>query len=1020
MSDRFCRLVREWLQDLGDGIARLRGPSSQAARAIAAGDASRDRKHYAEAARHYRAALETDPTLAAIAVQYGHMLKEAGDRRGSEAAYRHALQQAPDEADTHRQLGHVRKLQGDWTGALQAYARAVELDPTLDDLQPEMERVAASLDASTLEAVEAALLQTADEAVDRRDWSRAIERFGELGRRRPGLSTVWVRYGLALAKAGRRFPALRAFQHAVGLRPNLSQGWLHLGRTLTSLGEDAAARAAYRRAASLHPSSTLIGAALAELDREPSAAAGLVTAFDDGGQRVEDADPIWPRFRGAWLPRRMRELLAGRYGEDVIPLYTHLMWVVEAFAEQPASFRAPIDTPLMLERIRSAALHLGAAEVRASIIIPVFNNLVYTLTCIASILEHGARVPFEIIVGDDQSSDETFAVLTSIGGCLRIVRHATNLGFLHNCNRTAEFARGAFIVLLNNDTLVLPEWLDAMIATFEAYPAAGFVGSKLINGDGTLQEAGGIVWRDGSGRNFGRNADASRPEYNYLKEVDYVSGASIALPRALWDTLGGFDPIYAPGYCEDSDLAFRVRAAGFQTLYQPASSVIHHEGRSHGRDINTGVKSYQRINRQTLRARWQTTLDDEHLVKNDSVFVARDRSRGKTHMLVVSRSVPQWDRDAGSRTLYDYLKLFRDHGFQTTLWPETGNRDRESLRRLQDLGIEVLDASADAGPFPEWLQPHRTFIDYAFLDRPRHAQSYLAALAAGRTKVLYYGQDLSVHRTLRNGETASDPALLERPKAERAREAWSTCQLILAPRIEQAEAAQGWVEEGRPVASIPVRIFSDAALDAARAKLEGPDRADPSGLMFVGGFAYPANVDAIAWFVTEVMPLVRQSKPDALLRVAGSQAPQAVADLSSDHVVVLGRVSEDELQALYASSAVAVVPMRHGAGVRGKLIEAFVNGTPVVSTTLGVQGIDDPQSMAFVGDGPSAFARQVILAIDDRQEASRRAQHAVAYLRRHYTVASAVEALAPMMPELRREPAFSGAGSPADGPMAAR
>lgn len=1019
MSDRFSQLVREWRQNLGDRIVRMRGPADQSARAIAAGDAARDRKHYPEAARRYRAALETDPTLAAIAVQYGHMLKEAGDRRGSEAAYLHALQHAPDEADTHRQLGHVRKLLGDWTGALQSYARAVELDPTLDDLQPEMERVAARLDAATLEAVEAASLQTAGEAVDRRDWSRAIEDFGEVARRRPGLSTVWVSYGLALAKAGRRFPALRAFQHAVGLRPNLSQGWLHLGRTLTSLGEDAAARAAYRRAASLHPSST-IGAALAELDRAAGDVAGLVTALDDRRQRVDDADPIWPRFRGAWLPPRMRELLAGRYGEDVIPLYSHLMGVVETFAEQPANYRAMIETPLMLERLRSAALRLETAEVRASIIIPVFDNLVYTLTCIASILEHGARVPFEIIVGDDQSSDETFAVLTSIGGCLRVVRHATNLGFLHNCNRTAELARGAFIVLLNNDTLVLPEWLDAMIATFEAYPAAGFVGSKLINGDGTLQEAGGIVWRDGSGRNFGRNADASLPEYNYLKEVDYVSGASIALPRALWSTLGGFDPIFAPGYCEDSDLAFRVRAAGYQTLYQPASSVIHHEGRSHGRDINAGVKSYQRINRQTLRARWQTTLDDEHLAKNDSVFVARDRSRGKTHVLVISQSVPQWDRDAGSRMLYDYLKLFRDHGFQTTLWPETVSGDRESSRRLQDLGIEVLDAPADAGPFPEWLEHHRSFIDYAFLSRPHHALTYLDALAEGRMKVLHYGQDLPVCRTQQEGRIASDPALLERPKAERVRYAWRTCQLILAPGSGRAEAAQGGVEDGKHVAAIPVRIFSDAALDAARAKLESPHRADPSALMFVGGFAHPANVDAIAWFVMEVMPLVRQSNRDVHLRVAGSQAPQVVADLSSDRVVVLGRVSEDELQALYASSAVAVVPMLHGGGVRGKLIEAFVNGTPVVSTTFGVQGIDDPQSMAFVGDDPAAFARQVLLAIDDRHEALRRARHAMAYLRRHYAEASAVEALAPMMPELRGKPAFSGAGSPADGPMAAQ
>ena len=189
-------------------------------------------------------------------------------------------------------------------------------------------------------------------------------------------------------------------------------------------------------------------------------------------------------------------------------------------------------------------------------------------------------------------------VLGAIGGCVRVVRHDLNLGFLKNCNATAEAALGDVVVMLNNDTLVLPGWLDALIGTFDASPEAGFVGSKLLNGDGTLQEAGGIFWRDGSAWNFGRNADSTLPEFNYVKDVDYVSGASIALPMTLWNELGGFDPIYSPAYCEDADIAFRVRALGYRTLYQPRSALIHHEGRSHGLDLESGIKAYQVINQQ--------------------------------------------------------------------------------------------------------------------------------------------------------------------------------------------------------------------------------------------------------------------------------------------------------------------------------------------------------------------------------------------------------------------------------------
>lgn len=991
---RWRRAVRAG--SVGAFLFRVGGRSRRVRQAIAAGDAARESRRYGEAARHYRAALERDPTLAAIEVQYGHMLKKIGDWRGSEAAYERALRQSPEEPDTDRQLGPIRKLPEDRPGAFEACSRAFDIDPTLGDLQAEMEQVAARLDA-----VDSALLQAAGDADGRRDCGQADDADRELVCRRPGLSTLWVRCGIALAKAGRRFPALRAFQRAVALRLKVGDGWLHLGRALAGLGERAAARASYGRV-SLRPSSRQIPAELAGLDRAAAGEAPDTGGSGDDRRNVGEGDAGWPRFGDAGLPPRLHELLARCYGEDVIPRYGHLMGVVAAFADEPSRFRAAADASLMLDRMRSAALRLEADGVRASIVIPVFDNLVYTLTCIASILEHGARVPFEIIVGDDRSSDETAAVLTGIGGCVRVVRHAANLGFLHNCNRTAEVARGEIIVMLNNDTLVLPGWLDAMIGTFAAYPGAGFVGSKMINGEGTLQEAGGIVWRDGSGWNFGRNADPSWPEYNYVKEVDYVSGASIAVPRALWDRLGGFDPVYAPGYCEDSDLAFRVRAAGHQTLYQPSSAVIHHEGRSHGRDIAAGIKSYQRVNRQTLRARWQTTLAMDHLDRGEDVFVARDRSRWKPHILFISGSIPACGRDAGSRRLIDYLTFFRDWGFQVTLWPDDMNEDGGDRRRLQDLGIEVLYSQAFVDGFPQWFDRRGSWIDYAFVSRPPRASSYLETLAGARTRVLFDGGRSPAGRD-------DDPTAGLILPEHTALETSARSPVILASSAQEADDLRGSADAGRPVAVVPIHIVSDAALEAAAAKLEDAmDRADPHALLFIGAFGHAPNVDALAWLVTQVMPLVRQRNPAVRLRVAGSHVPQAVADLASDDVTILGHVGEDELRDLYGSSAVAVIPVRHGAGVRGKLIEAFANGTPVVSTSLGVQGIPEPRSMAFVGDDPSDFARQVLLAITDRAEALRRARRAVAFLREHYTEASAVEGLAPYVPELRGSPARSG------------
>ena len=153
--------------------------------------------------------------------------------------------------------------------------------------------------------------------------------------------------------------------------------------------------------------------------------------------------------------------------------------------------------------------------------------------------------PIRVIVVDDHSSDETAERLADIQG-LVYLRNEKNLGFIGSCNRGAEAARGRYLVMLNNDTQVMDGWLDALLNTFKTHPDTGLAGARLIYPNGSLQEAGGIIFNDGSGWNYGRNAEAGRPEYQYLREVDYCSGACIMVPRELFSELGGFDSAFAP------------------------------------------------------------------------------------------------------------------------------------------------------------------------------------------------------------------------------------------------------------------------------------------------------------------------------------------------------------------------------------------------------------------------------------------------------------------------------------------
>ena len=219
-----------------------------------------------------------------------------------------------------------------------------------------------------------------------------------------------------------------------------------------------------------------------------------------------------------------------------------------------------------------------------SIIIPVYNQIHYTYACLLSILEHTKDVSYEVIIADDVSTDAT-EHLSEYAEGLVICRNSTNQGFLRNCNNAARHARGKYVMFLNNDTQVTENWLSSLVQLIESDPSIGMVGSKLVYPDGRLQEAGGIIWSDGSGWNYGRLDNPDKPEYNYVKDVDYISGAAILLSNELWNQIGGFDTRFAPAYCEDSDLAFEVRKAGYRVVYQPKSRVIHFEGVSNGADV---------------------------------------------------------------------------------------------------------------------------------------------------------------------------------------------------------------------------------------------------------------------------------------------------------------------------------------------------------------------------------------------------------------------------------------------------
>ena len=270
-----------------------------------------------------------------------------------------------------------------------------------------------------------------------------------------------------------------------------------------------------------------------------------------------------------------------------------------------------------------------------SVVICAYGKVGMTMECLWSIHEaqgsNSAQV--EVIVVDDASPDDTTAVLSQLRG-LKLVTLTSNEGYLGAANRGIEVASGRHILLLNNDTLPQGRWIDPLLETLEQR-GAGAVGARLVFDDGSVQEAGSIIFSDGSGWNYGRGMRPDDPRVGYERRVDYCSAAALLVDGTLLRNRGGFDERYRPAYYEDTDLCFAIREAGREVWYQPASIVVHLEGQSHGTDTASGVKKHQAINQAVFRARHAAALELQQEPGPASVGVARERVRGRVIVIEI-------------------------------------------------------------------------------------------------------------------------------------------------------------------------------------------------------------------------------------------------------------------------------------------------------------------------------------------------------------------------------------------------
>ncbi|MBX3726989.1 MAG: glycosyltransferase [Xanthomonadales bacterium] len=623
-----------------------------------------------------------------------------------------------------------------------------------------------------------------------------------------------------------------------------------------------------------------------------------------------------------------------------------------------------------------------STQPEVSIVIPVHGKLPYTCACLASLVRHAGLTPFEAIVVDDASPDDSAAVLAQVEG-LRLLRNASNLGFVGSCNAGAAAARGRWLLFLNNDTTVTEGWLEALLATFDEFPEAGLVGARLVYPDGRLQESGGLVFADGSGWNYGRFGDPSDPRYAWARATDYCSGAAIVIARALFERLGGFDQRYSPAYYEDTDLAFKVRDAGRDVVVQPAATVVHHEGVTAGTDTGSGIKRHQVVNQATFAERWRDALARQPAPGCDVDDLVRRAPRGR--VLVVDATTPEPDQDSGSVRLVNLFRLLRRSGRHVTFLADNRARVPGYTERLQAIGIEVLYDPWLGDPI-DWLRRHGPTLDAVIVCRHYIAASWLHLVRryAPRARFVFDTVDLHYLREQRAAELSGSAELARQAAVTRGQELRLVRAADVTVVVSPAERALLAVDA--PGARVEVLSNIHPVHGCRRPWAQ---RAD---LWFVGGFQHPPNVDAVSWFVAEVFPAIRQRLPGVRFHVVGSKMPASIRALAGDAVEIHGHVAD--LDPFLDGCRIAVAPLRYGAGVKGKVNMSMSCGQPVVATPMAVEGMHLADgSEVLVADDAARFADAVVRLYQDESLWDRLSAAGLDNVRRHFSFEAAQAAL---------------------------
>ena len=567
------------------------------------------------------------------------------------------------------------------------------------------------------------------------------------------------------------------------------------------------------------------------------------------------------------------------------------------------------------------------ANPEISIILVLYNRAELTLQCLYSILQSNTS-SYEVVIVDNASTDETEQLLSRVKSA-HIIRNNENLHYVLACNQASNQARGQYLLLLNNDAQLEAHSLSSAVTTLKSSEDIGAVGGKIILPDGSLQEAGSIIWRDASCIGYGRGGSPLDPAFMFKRDVDYCSAVFLLTKRDLFLAGGGFDEAYVPAYYEETDYCARLWESGKRVVYDPDVSVTHHEfASSTSRDSAIAL---QDKHREIFASRHKNWLERQVSPSGNTLDARVHQGNRRTKILMLDDRVPHISLGSGfprsNRIVRELVKM----GHLVTCYPLTYPRENWASV-YQDLPREV-EVMIDHGlpQLERFLKDRTGYYDIVLISRP-HNMANLEPLIRAKpelfkgAKIIYDAEALFSLRQIE----------LRRMKGEKL--SATDQQRILDREIKVAEHCDRVIavseQERNEFCRSGLRhVYTlGHALDVLPTANSFRERRN---VLFVGAIHEPdsPNADAVLWFSRKILPRLRQIlDTDLDLVIAGLMHQDVEELLDKRFVQVKGAVKD--LTELYNQCRIFVAPTRYSAGLPHKVHEAAAHGLPTVATTL--------------------------------------------------------------------------------------